>query len=247
MARMETGHIHLRSSILHHTESWGNKELEEGTAMGTPARMQTQHTYAAALIWFAPSVMETHTGMEFTVWKPQTQGTHNFSSFFVPPKIVQTHTQTHRDTWSTFQPKMMKYEMEHYRLEWQSAQDYAGPLSHCLPLPEKKKKRERKEGEKKKTETVNSGKKKEKNKLRFLSLFLLIYFWDFSIRKLDEISDGVNTSTCGLGIRTSLSYVWGLAIRQTATHVNNILDWVMTWWIMNVSPGTSSQHQQWPS
>lgn len=64
MARVETGHIHLRSSILHHTESWGNKELgkekknrentqKHRTAMGTPARMQTQRTYEeeeAALI-----------------------------------------------------------------------------------------------------------------------------------------------------------------------------------------------------
>lgn len=29
--------------------------------------------------------------------------------------------------------------MEHYRLEWQSAQDCAAPLSHCLLLPEKEK------------------------------------------------------------------------------------------------------------
>lgn len=31
---------------------------------------------------------------------------------------------------------MMKYELENYRLEWQSARDCAGLLSHCLLLPE---------------------------------------------------------------------------------------------------------------
>lgn len=35
--------------------------------------------------------------------------------------------------------KEVKSEMEHYRLEWQSARDCAGPLSHCLLLPEKEK------------------------------------------------------------------------------------------------------------
>lgn len=58
--------------------------------------------------------------------------------------------------------------MEHYRLEWQSAQDYAGPLSHCLPLPEKERKEwEEKEGKKQ----LRVG----KNKLGFF-LFFIIYF-----------------------------------------------------------------------
>ena len=89
----------------------------------------------------------------------------------------------------------------------------------------------------------------EKNKfdtLRFPFLFI-IYYWDFSVWKLQEISTAFDSSTCGLGIHASLSYVWVLATGQTDTHVNNILDWVMTRWIMNVSHETSSQHQQWPS
>lgn len=42
----------------------------------------------------------------------------------------------------------LKNEMKHYRFEWQPAQDCAGPLSHCLLLPEKEKGRGGKEGKK---------------------------------------------------------------------------------------------------
>lgn len=63
--------------------------------------------------------------------------------------LSKDYTDRHAPTlheWSTFQAKTMKYEMEHYRLEWQSARDCAGPLSHCLLLPEREKKgRDRRE------------------------------------------------------------------------------------------------------
>lgn len=96
---------------------------------------------------------------------------HTFSSVLSKLRFYRqrhTHKHTPTDTWSTFQPKMMKYEMEHYRLEWQSAQDCAGPLSHCLLLPEKKRKKREGGGmEGKKQLTV----KNNFDKLRFLILF----------------------------------------------------------------------------
>lgn len=74
----------------------------------------------------------------------------------------------------------MKYEMEHYRLQWQSAQDCAGPLSHCLLLPEKK----REEGgiEGKKQLTV----KNKSDVLRLPSFYYYYYYLllRFSIWKL---------------------------------------------------------------
>lgn len=90
---------------------------------------------------------------------------------------------------------MMKYEMEHYRLEWQSAQDCAGPLSHCLLLPEKKEKEERGVKGKKQLTVKNNY-----DKLRFFDSFS-------SIWKLKELSDALDGSTWGLGIHTSLSSV----------------------------------------
>lgn len=104
----------------------------------------------------------------------------------------------------------------------------------------------------KKQKTVNS----EKQVRHFeISPFFIIYCWGFffffplygNSKISEEISTAFESATCGLGMRTSLSYVWGLATGQTTTHVNNILDWVMTWWIMKVSHETSFQHQQWPS
>lgn len=61
--------------------------------------------------------------------------------------------------------------MEHYRLEWQSAQDCAGPLSHCLLLPEKERggRGEKERGE----ETVNREKQVRHIEI---SLFFIIYY-----------------------------------------------------------------------
>lgn len=119
---------------------------------------------------------------------------------------------------STFQPKMMKYKVEHYRSEWQSARYCAAPLSHCLLLPEREKKRG---GGNRGKETVNS--EKQVGHIE-ISLFFIIYYWDFSVWKLQEIPTAFDSSTCGLGIHAGLSYVWVLATRQTTTYVNNILD-----------------------
>ena len=58
--------------------------------------------------------------------------------------------------------------MEHYRLEWQSARDCAGPLSHCLLLPEKEK-----SGRKRGKETVNSAKQVRHIEISF---FFIIYY-----------------------------------------------------------------------
>lgn len=78
--------------------------------------------------------------------------------------------------------------------------------------------------------------------------FVFVFFFLFGNSGISgEISAAFDSSTCGLGIRTSLSYVWVLATRQTTTHVNNILHWVMTWWIMKVSHERDFQHQQWPN
>lgn len=63
----------------------------------------------------------------------------------------------------------MKYEVEHYRLEWQSARDCAGLLSHCLLLPEREEKGEEKRGE----ETVNGEKQVRHIEISF---FFIIYF-----------------------------------------------------------------------
>lgn len=66
----------------------------------------------------------------------------------------------------------VKYEMEHYRLEWQSARDCAGPLSHCLLLPEKEK-RGRERGKKRGEEMVNREKQVRPIEI---SLFFIIYY-----------------------------------------------------------------------
>lgn len=60
--------------------------------------------------------------------------------------------------------------MEHYRLEWQSAQDCVGPLSHCLLLPEKEKGGE---GKKEREEMVNREKQVRHIEI---SLFFIIYY-----------------------------------------------------------------------
>lgn len=94
----------------------------------------------------------------------------------------QTHTHTQKQ--STFQLKMMKYEVEHYRLEWQSARDCAGLLSHCLLLPEREEKGEEKRGE----ETVNGEKQVRHIEISF---FFIIYFWDFlygNSRRFQQLS-----------------------------------------------------------
>lgn len=154
MAHVETGHIHLGDSILHHTEGWETKkkkksqDLHENTRtdISTPA-----HMHACA---------QTHTQPTTNAARPQCHEHERSCSLGIKILKAQknkrrvfrhthtlslslTHTLTHRDTWSTFQPKMMKYEMEHYHLEWQSARDCAGPLSHCLLLPKKEKREKR--------------------------------------------------------------------------------------------------------
>lgn len=99
----------------------------------------------------------------------------------------------------------VKYEMEHYRLEWQSARDCAGPLSHCLLLPEKERGERVGEGGEKWLTVKNKS-----DTLKFPSFLLFtieIFFpvwklWDFrgdfsSFRQLN----------LWFGIRTSLSYV----------------------------------------
>lgn len=68
--------------------------------------------------------------------------------------------------------KGVKYEMEHYRLEWQSARDCAGPLSHCLLLPEKEKGGEGKK-ERGGEEMVNREKQVRHIEI---SLFFIIYY-----------------------------------------------------------------------
>lgn len=59
--------------------------------------------------------------------------------------------------------------MEHYRLEWQSARDCAGPLSHCLLLPETEKGGKKERGE----EMVNAGKQVRHIEISF---FFIIYY-----------------------------------------------------------------------
>lgn len=42
MARVQTGHIHLGSSILHHTEGWETKSLKKKTKKKTKNGRNTQ-------------------------------------------------------------------------------------------------------------------------------------------------------------------------------------------------------------
>lgn len=93
--------------------------------------------------------------------------------------------------------------MEHYRLEWQSARDCAAPLSHCLLLPEKEEGGEgKKRGGKKRLTAKNKS-----DTLKFPSFLLFtIKIFFFSAWKLRDFRGDLSSSTCGLGIRTSLSY-----------------------------------------
>lgn len=63
--------------------------------------------------------------------------------------------------------------MEHYRLEWQSARDCAGPLSHCLLLPEKEKGGRGQGGERGGKEMVNCEKQVTHIEISF---FFIIYY-----------------------------------------------------------------------
>jgi len=158
MARVDTGHIHLGSSIRHHTEGWETKSVDPTKKREAETHRNTQLCAHLHVCVRTNKEEERHRSAPLVHGRMQPYGDNLndrehtlFLDNLNPTKIfTDTHTHTHTHTRSTFQPKMMKYEMEHYRLEWQSAQDCAGPPSHCLLLPETEK------GEKKKKRGRNS-------------------------------------------------------------------------------------------
>lgn len=227
MARVETGHIHLGSSILHHREGWETKSLKKTagthrntrTVISTPACMHahkhTNKNSVARPVSYKKKTPLRTVNCIVAVYSMKTSKTGN----------------THR-------------HMIHFPAETDEIWIGALPLGMAVcpglywssvTLSSTARKRER--GEKRGKETVNREKQVRHIEISFFFYYLL---WRFSVGKLQEFSTAFDSSTCGLGIHASLSYVWDLATRQTATHVNNILDWVMTWWIMNVSHETSS-------
>lgn len=229
MAHMETGHIHLGSSILHHTEGWETKSLKKmaathrhtRAAISTPAcahvHKREVHRSAPQFTWY-----ENLKNRKLTWY--HSEPNKDFTDRQTDRRNTHAHTQTH-DPLSSRKWWNMKWSIT----AWNgSLPGTVLVLCHIVFYCQKKRR-----GRKRGKETVNS----EKQVRHFeISSFFIIYYWDFSVRKLQEISTAFDSSTCGLGIHESLSYAWALATRQTDTHVNNILDWVMTWWIMNVSP-----------
>jgi len=108
MARVETAHIHLHSSILHHTEGWETKSAKkkeskqqehtetQGHAISTPASIHSQHTNTDKGTSHCPSLMKTHATKKFTVWIPQKQETDTFLSLWTQQRFYRhTHTHTH--------------------------------------------------------------------------------------------------------------------------------------------------------
>lgn len=78
MARVETGHIHLGSSILHHTEGWETKSLKKWLEhTETQGQLLYGHTCVYACTQthkqgkkatlLGPSLAKTHATMQFTV------------------------------------------------------------------------------------------------------------------------------------------------------------------------------------
>lgn len=111
MARVETGHIHLRSSILHHTEGLETKSVKKKkearthrntrTAIGTPACVHTNTENALKRL----SYKKTHATIRFTARKPQKQEEHTLFHSGPNKKFYRqththrrTHTNAHRDT-----------------------------------------------------------------------------------------------------------------------------------------------------
>lgn len=79
---------------------------------------------------------------------------------------------------------------------------------------------------------------------RFSFWFCCFYI---NILLCTELSVTFCNSTSGLGIRLSLSYVWGLAMQPTATHINHLLGWIMTLWIIEIfQKHIPSTETQWP-
>lgn len=110
MARAETGHIHLGSSILHHTEGWETKSVKKkkktagthrntGTAISTPARMHAHKQRKKKSATALPLLL--YRRMQPCSLQSENLKDREYTLFLNipnPTKILQTHARTHNQT-----------------------------------------------------------------------------------------------------------------------------------------------------
>ena len=111
MARVQTGHIHLGSSILHHTEGWETKSLKKKnkkkktagthrrTALSTPACMHCTQTHKQRK--GAPPLRRRYKNTcDHAVYILKSLKNRKYILYVIlsPAKILQTDTHTHAQT-----------------------------------------------------------------------------------------------------------------------------------------------------
>lgn len=186
MAHVETGHIHLRSSILHHTESWETKSLGKKKKYNSKNTQKHKDGYGHTCTHADPTHTRrrSYTDLICLCCYGNTQARslqHKNLKHRKP--IIFHHSLSHQWFYRQKHTQRATHDPLSSRKWWNmkwSITAWNGSLPRtmlvlCHIVFHCQKNRERSGRKKGRKETVNSGKK---NKLGFF-LFFIIYFWNF--------------------------------------------------------------------
>lgn len=195
MARVETGHIHLHSSILHHTEGLETKSVKKKkdarthrntrTAIGTPACVHTNTENALKRLSYKKHMQPF--GLQQENLRNRK---HRLYFILIPTKNftdrrthIGAHTQTHTETHDPLSSRKW-WNMKWSITAWNGSLPRTVLVLCHIVFYCQKKRRGRNRGK----ETVNSEKQVRHIEISFFSI---IYYWDFlygNSRRFQQLS-----------------------------------------------------------